>query len=141
MNSVFKDLPYVVVYIDDITIISNTWEEHKLHLKEVMQRINKYGIKLRLDKCAWCMEEVQFLGFITNKYGLRVPKKYQQKLLNIPVPTGKKPLQRFLGMVQFIHKFIPGLYKMVQPLYEKVKKDIKWSWNKEVDGVLFEKLK
>ena len=72
MNMVFQDLDFVIVYIDDITIISDTWEEHQKHLKLVMDRINYYNIKLRLDKCAWCMQEVQYLGFIADKYGSKV---------------------------------------------------------------------
>ena len=140
MNMIFRDLEFVIVYIDDITIISNNFEDHKVHLNIVMDRINNYGIKLRLDKCSFCMSKVQYLGLAVDKYGLQVPQKYKQKLLNVPEPTSRKPLHRFLGMVQFIHKFIPNLYKSTQPLYDKLKKDVPWSWTKE-DSERFEKIR
>ena len=53
MNDVFDDMPYVMVYMDDITIASKTAKEHQAHLKSVFERLQKYGIKIRPDKCSF----------------------------------------------------------------------------------------
>ena len=51
MKHIFRGLDFVVVYLDDISIISNTREEHKQHLKIVFQLLKEHKIKLRIDKC------------------------------------------------------------------------------------------
>ena len=67
MQKIFGDLPYVTIYLDDISVLSETAHEHRQHLREVFNRLKKHGIKLKLDKCLWAVDEAEYLGFIVDK--------------------------------------------------------------------------
>ena len=119
MQEIFGKLPFVVVYIDDISIMSNTVEEHKQHVDVVFKLLREHCIKLRMDKCIWGVSETEYLGFIVDKTGVCPKSSYIQKILDIPQPSTKKSLQRFLGLVQFLHTFMPQIhhqYSILSPL-------------------------
>ena len=109
MNRIFGDLPYVVVYLDDISIMSESVAEHKEHLKEVFRRLNEHRIKLRIDKCIWGVSQTEYLGFIVDKDGVSTKASYVKKILDLPEPRSKKSLLRYLGLCQFLHRFIPQM--------------------------------
>jgi hypothetical protein len=83
MNSVFMDYldKFVVVFIDDILIYSQSEEEHVDHLRMVLQRLREHQLYAKLSKCEFWINEVLFLGHIINKDGLAVdPKKVADAL-------------------------------------------------------------
>ena len=51
VNYIFRNLDYVIVYLDDVLILSKTPEEHNEHLREVFKLLSEYNSKLRVDKC------------------------------------------------------------------------------------------
>ena len=116
MNKIFNELDYVIVYLDDICIISDSLDEHKIHLQTVFNKIRKYNMKLRIDKCLFGMNDVEYLGFRINKNGLYPKDTYMNKILNVPKPITKQQLQRFIGLVTFLHQFIPQIHKPISIL-------------------------
>ena len=58
MNNIFQDLDYVLVYLDDILLLSKTHEEHMKHIGVVMQRLFNYNLKIRMDKCKFFADEL-----------------------------------------------------------------------------------
>ena len=140
MDGIFSDLQFVMVYMDDITIISKTPEEHKSHLEEVFKRLAKFKIKIRPDKCAFAQETVEYLGFIIDSNGIKIKPKYKDKIQNIPIPKSLKQLQRFIGMVQYLHKFIPNLQTTLAPLHNLTRNMTKFEWNADLNA-LFHKIK
>ena len=113
MQKIFGDLPYITIYLDDISILSETIEQHKKHLKEVFRRLKQHGIKLRLDKCLWGVKHTEYLGFIVDKHGTKCKASYINKIFNVPRPKTKKGLKRFLGLVQFLHHYLPQMQDYV----------------------------
>ena len=126
MYKLFGHLPYVQVYLDDVTIMSESEDRHIMHLKEVFDILVKNNVKLRIDKCAFAQSDIQYLGFITNKYGIRVTRKYKDKILNIVRPKNKKEVQRFMGLVNYVHRFIPELYKYIMRINKLTHKNNKF---------------
>ena len=124
MQSLFGHLDYVVVYLDDISILSDTLEEHQQHLSEVFKILKTHCIKLRLDKCLWAVSETEYLGFIVDKYGIRTKASYVAKILDVPEPKNKRALRRFLGLCQFLHRFIPQMHIPLAKLTPLTKKDV-----------------
>lgn len=98
-----------------------------------------YGIKIRLDKCYWFQSEIIFLGNLVDKYGIRINPKYRQKLLQINKPTNAKALQRYLGAINYISRFIPNLYLITAPLYKLLQKNVKFEW-KSIHDKCYNKL-
>jgi hypothetical protein len=84
MSSVFMDFhdKFVVVFIDDILIYSQSEEEHVNHLKMVLQRLREHQLYAKLSKCEFWINEVLFLGHIINKEGLVVDLKKVTDILN-----------------------------------------------------------
>ena len=138
MDKIFKDLPFVMVYMDDITIISKTPQEHLHHIKTVFDRLAKYKIKIRPDKCAFAQKSVKYLGFDVDGTGIRITPKYKDQIQNIPIPTTLKQLQRFIGMVQYLHKFIPKLQEKLAPFHQMTEKNEYFKWNSNLDAKFHE---
>jgi hypothetical protein len=84
MNSVFMDYldKFVVVFIDDILIYSQSEEEHADHLRMVLQRLREHQLYAKLSKCEFWINELMFLGHIINKNGLAVDLKKVTYILN-----------------------------------------------------------
>jgi hypothetical protein len=89
MNSVFMDYldKFVVVFIDDILIYSQSEEEHADHLRTVLQRLREHQLYAKLSKCEFWISEVLFLGHIINKEVLVVDPKKVADILNWKAPT------------------------------------------------------
>jgi hypothetical protein len=100
MNSVFMDYlgKFVVVFIDDILIYSQSEEEHAGHLRMVLQRLREHQLYAKLSKCEFWIDEVLFLGHIINKEGLVVDPKKVADILNWKAPTDARGLKSFIGM-------------------------------------------
>ena len=131
MEAIFRDLDFVTIYLDDISILSDTLEEHKAHLKIVFNLLKKHQIKLRLDKCLWGVSESEYLGFIVDRLGVKCKASYVKKIMDVPIPAKKTGLKRFLGLVQFLHQFIPQMHHQISiltPLTSANKPD-KIQWN------------
>ena len=66
MNDVFKDYTdsFVMVYLDDIQIYSNSWDEHIRHVKLVLDRLWKHMLYAKLSNCTFRVQEVDYLGFV-----------------------------------------------------------------------------
>ena len=109
---------FTTVYIDDISIISNTLAEHKRHLKKVFEVLDKHCIKLRLDKCIWGVDQTEYLGFIVNKDSIRPKPDYIKKIMDVELPKNKTKLRRFLGMANFLHDFSKNLHPYTRLLSE-----------------------
>ena len=135
MDKIFSDLDYVMVYMDDITILSETPQQHQQHLHEVFSRLAKYKIKIRPDKCLFAQESVPYLGFEVDSNGVRIKSKYKDKILNIPTPQTLNQLRRFVGMVQYLHTFIPNLQQLLKPLHGLTEKNRRFEWSDELDTV------
>jgi hypothetical protein len=103
MNSVFMDYldKFVVVFIDDILIYSQSEEEHVNHLKMVLQRLREHQLYAKLSKCEFWINEVLFLGYIINKDGLVVDPKKVADILNWKAPTDARVIKSFIGMVGY----------------------------------------
>ena len=120
MDSVFRDLPYTFVYLDDILIASPDTETHKRHLTTVFSRLSAAGLALNAEKCVLGAQEVTFLGHKVSSKGLvPIPAKLDS-IRAMQRPTTKVGLQRFLGCINFYHRFLPGIAAVLAPLHALV---------------------
>jgi hypothetical protein len=103
MNSVFMDYldKFVVVFIDDILIYSQSEEEHVDHLRMVLQRLQEHQLYAKLSKCEFWINEVLFLGHIINKDGLAMDLKKVADILSWKAPTYARGIKSFIGMARY----------------------------------------
>ena len=107
MDQVLRGLDFCYVYIDDLLIASHTPEEHKAHLRLVLQRFDQYGILLNPAKCVFGVTELHFLGHHVTSSGVSPLPTQVQTIRDFPQPNTLCKLQEFLGLVNFYHCFIP----------------------------------
>ena len=94
MNGIFSDLNFVFIYIDDILIASSSAEEHKQHLKIVLNRLCENDVKIKSSKCILGAKEIEFLGHKISAAGITPSDDKVNTIRNFPIPTSVKQLQR-----------------------------------------------
>ena len=100
-----------MVYIDDIIIFSKTFEDHVLHIKEVIEKLEKAGLYLKLNKCEFCMEEIEILKHFVSADGIKPSPKKTEAIDEYPTPDSPEAVSRFLGMAGYYRKFIENFAK------------------------------
>ena len=116
MDQVLRGLDFCYVYIDDVLIASHTPQEHKEHLRLVLQRFELYGILINPPKCVLGIQELQFLGHRVNQLGVSPLPDQVQVIRDFPQPCTLRQLRTFLGLVNFYHRFIPKCAAILTPL-------------------------
>ena len=92
--------------LDDIIVLGKTFQDHLQRLSQVFQRLSDAKLKLKMQKCSYCRELVQFLGHIVSANGLAAYPAKIQRVVDWPIPTTKREVQQFLGLVSYYRRFI-----------------------------------
>ncbi|CAN6542591.1 unnamed protein product [Malus baccata var. baccata] len=118
MNAIFHDLigHNMEVYIDDIVVKSKTEEQHLIDLRHALTRMRVHKLKMNPKKCAFGVRAGNFLGFLVHQRGVEVDKNKAWAIMESPSPTNKVQLQRLLGKINFLRRFIANLAGKIQPL-------------------------
>lgn len=125
--------PYVFVYLDDIIIITQTFEQHLKVMREVLSRLWKAGLILNRDKCQFCRPELRYLGYVVDKNGLRVDPEKVQAILKIPTPTTVSEVRRVMGMASWYRRFVPQFSSIIAPLSNLLRKNRPFVWTKDCE--------
>lgn len=143
INKIFEKLiaaKKIVVYVDDILLASQTVEEHLEILREVFMLLKENDMELRLDKCKFLVEQMNYLGYKVNAEGLHPNNDNVQGIIDYPIPANVKQVQRFLGMCSYFRKFVEGFSVIAKPLYDLLKKEARFTFG-ENELRSFEKLR
>ncbi|KAM2127807.1 hypothetical protein ACFX1R_007669 [Malus domestica] len=132
MNAIFHDLigQNMEVYIDDIVVKSKIEEQHLTDLRQALTRMRIHKLKMNPKKCTFVIRAGNFLGFLVHQRGVEVDKNKSRAIMESPSPTNKVQLQRLLGKINFLRRFIANLAGKIQPLTHllrlKDKEDFEW---------------
>ena len=120
MDSVFGNIPFVFVYLDDVLIASKDRRQHFEHLREVFALLEENGLAVNLKKCELGVDKLDFLGHHVTPEGILPMQDRVGPILDFPTPTRKDELQRFLGMMNYYNRFLPGGAGVLIPLHHAV---------------------
>ena len=140
VNRLFEDLDGIETDIDDILVWGRTIEEHDKRLEAALDRAKMIGMTLNPDKCKFRVTEVTYFGHKLTATGVRPDPSKVDAVLNMPPPSDKSGVQRLLGMVNYLAKFIPGMSEITAPLREILKENVPWHWTNK-HQIAFEKIK
>ena len=116
-----------MVYLDDVIIYSKTFSEHLKHIEEVLDRIRKANLRLKAEKCTFAADELQFLGHVVGKEGVKPDPEKVDKIVNYPVPKNIRELRGILGLFSYYRRFIKDFSKKADSLHELLKKETAYS--------------
>ncbi len=112
------------VYIDDILIFGESWEEYLDNIKNILKCLKEVNISAKAAKTYFGYSRIKALGHIIGEGQVKPDPKLIEKLIQYPVPTNIRQLRRFLGLTNYFRKFIPNLAKVVTPLQELTKQSV-----------------
>lgn len=112
MNKILGDLDFVVTFIDDVYIASESEEEHKEHVRIVFDRLKQNGLVINVAKCKFAQPEVEFLGYLVNSTGIKPLPSRVRAITEYVRPSTVKELRRFLALVNVYKRFIPKAVDM-----------------------------
>ena len=110
--------------MDDIVIFSKSFEDHIDNLRQVFQCLRSSCISLKLSKCVFASDRVDFLGFELSKEGIRPQARLKEAINSYQRPTTRKELKLFLGLAGFYRSFIPKFTQICHPLNELTKDSV-----------------
>ncbi|KAJ9564756.1 LOW QUALITY PROTEIN: hypothetical protein OSB04_000722 [Centaurea solstitialis] len=115
-------------FIDDILIYSKTKEEHVTHLREVLEVLRRERLYAKFSKCAFWLQEVQFLGHLVNREGIKVDPEKIETVMSWEVPKTPSEIRSFLGLAGYYHRFIQDFSRIAVPLTRLTKKSEPYVW-------------
>jgi len=128
MSKALENAKNCIVHIDDCLIWGRTKEEHDECLRAVLHRILEEGITLNKQKSEFCKEKVTFLGFVLSKEGIQPDPSKVQAIVDLKPPATVTEVQRFMGMVTFLAKFIPNRSEILEPITSLLKSNNEFIW-------------
>ena len=123
---------FTAVYLDDIIIFSETWEQHRVHIREVMQRLRKSKLTAKPSKCQFGMTECTYLGHVVGNGKVKVDQLKVHAVENFPQPQN---IRSFLGLTGYYRRFIKDYARIATPLSDLTKKSLpdKIQWNDDCE--------
>lgn len=133
MNFVLEPLlrKCVVVFLDDVLVYNKNMEEHIEHLRQVFKLLQEHDLKLKLSKCSFAQDKLEFLGHVISKEGVATDPTKIEIVRKWPVPECVKDIRSFLGMAGYYRKFVKGFGVISKPLTNLLKKGQSFVWTSE----------
>ncbi|GAN11862.1 hypothetical protein MAM1_1148d11480, partial [Mucor ambiguus] len=135
VNDVLRDYldQFLVVYLDDVLIFSQSQSQHEEHVRLVLQKLQDANLSLKLEKCEFSVSTVSFLGFIISTDGISMDPTKIQAIQEWKPCRNVHDIQVFLGLTNFYRRFIKDYSKICTPLTSLLKKDTKFEWSTAAD--------
>ncbi|XP_068484963.1 uncharacterized protein [Phaseolus vulgaris] len=142
MDKIFKGLisRAVEVYVDNIVVKSDSFEQHLKDLDEVFKALRGVNMKLNPEKCTFGVEGGKFLGFMLTHRGIEANPDKCQAILSMRSPNTVKEVQQLLGRLTALSRFVPRLAEKTRPIVQLLRKGKKFIWDDQCEEI-FKKFK
>ena len=129
-----------LVFLDDIIVISSTFEQHLERLNAVFSRLRSANLKLKPTKCKLFQLKVKFLGSVVSAKGIEPDPEKLEAISDWPVPANLTELRAFVGLASYYRRHVEGFSDIAKPLSDMTKKNRPFVWGPE-QQIAFETLK
>ncbi|KAI3707613.1 hypothetical protein L6452_26239 [Arctium lappa] len=118
----------VIVFIDDILVYSKDEGSHEQHLREVLGVLRREKLYAKFSKCEFWLREVQFLGHVVTREGVKVDPAKVEAMMNWEPPKSPTEIRSFLRLAGYYRRFIQVFSKTASSLTALTKKNAKFVW-------------
>ncbi|GJW02807.1 putative reverse transcriptase domain-containing protein [Tanacetum coccineum] len=127
MNRVCKPYldKFVIVFIDDILIYSESKQEHEEHLKLILELLKKEELYAKFLKCEFWIPKVQFLSHVIDSQGIHMDPAKIESIKDWASSKTPTEIRQFLGLVGYYRRFIEGFSKIGKPMTKLTQKSVK----------------
>ena len=142
MHELIEGLHGVEVVADDFMVVGygddveQANQSHDTNLDSFLRRCDEKGIHLNAAKAQLRKHQVPFIGHIASGEGLKVDPTKVRAVCEMPPPTDVVAVQRLLGFVQYLSKFLPHLSEITKPLRDLTQKESLWFWGEAQENAL-----
>ena len=133
MDTMLSGQEGVAAYLDDIIIVGKNLSQLKDRIRNVLNRIQEYGFRLRVEKCEMFLDRIKYLGFIFDEQGRRPDPENVAAIQKLTTPKDTSELRTFLGLISYYSVFLPRLYELRAPLNRLLQKDVRWCWTPDCE--------
>lgn len=136
MNKIFADQigRCLDVYVDDMVVWSAQGIQHLQDLEEVFRQVRWYGMRLNPAKNTFGVAAGKFLGFMLTSRGIEVNPDKCGAVLEMQTPRTVKDVQRLVGRLTALSRFIPKLAERATPILKKMKKASANTWDDDCEA-------
>ena len=131
---------FALVYLDDILIYSENEEDHKRHVKMVVDRLRRNNLKIKLSKCKFAKTKIEYLSHVIENGTISPNPAKIAAVKNIKPPRNVKQLQSFIGFCSYYRKYVKNFSSIVSPLLKLTEKRVEFIWT-ELHQNAFDQLK
>jgi hypothetical protein len=117
------------VFIDYVMIFGNTIEEHASRLSHVLERFERASLQLQPAKCKFAQPQVEYLGYIVSRDGIRASPDKTKAVKNFPVPKNVKEVRSSLGLPSLYMRLVHKFAQTAKPLSELLRSDAPFIWS------------
>lgn len=121
----------VLVHADDILVTGHNIAEHENNLKKVLKLLSDSGLTLNKNKCEFEKTETKYLGYLVSSNGIKIDPKSSEAIIQYPLPKNKTEVRRFLGLVNYVSKFVKNLAEKTQSIRELLRNDNQFLWTEK----------
>jgi len=116
-------------YLDDVIVFSPNNESHLKHIGYITNKLKEYGLRIGLKKCEFFMDKIIFLGHEISHNTIKIDPNRVRSIQELVPPRNVKGLQKFLGIVGYVRRFINDYSQLVAPLTDLLRKETEWKWD------------
>ena len=124
---------FAMGYLDDIIIFSRNEIEHLQHIEEIFNRLERFGLKMKKEKCDFFKKHIQYLGHLIAEDGFTPLLEKLESIRNMPRPKTSKEVKQFLGLTGYYRKFVPRFSDIARSLTNLTRHDAEFVWSEKCD--------
>ena len=128
MNEILRDMinkGKVAAFVDDVLVGTETEEEHDKIVEEVLKRLEKNDLYVKLEKYTWKVRKIGFLGVVIGPNGIEIEREKVNGVLSWLEPKNVKDVRKFLGLANYYQRFIKDFAQVARLINTLMRKDIK----------------
>ena len=129
---------FCLVYLDDVIIYSQSWEDHVRHLHLVLERFSQHGLQLSPEKCRIGRTSVEYLGHVVTATGNGPQQCDLQGIQTASTPRTRRDLRKFLGLCNWLREYIEDFTKLALPMTDLLNTKVAFKWNQEAQAAFDE---